>query len=208
MKTTMLEETHESHLVEQARRGDQRAFEELFAQSRERLLAMIGGRLSPAVRKHAEPEDVLQDTFIRALHSIERFSWHGAGSFRRWLESIATHILLDVVRRHGRRRVLQLDRDVSGEEEAPSKGLRRRERFERLRDSLETLRPDHQTVLKLSRLEGLPIKEIATRMGRSESAVKNLLLRATRQLKQTFGDTESLHLGGQHFEDPEDRHGG
>ena len=37
-------------------------------------------------------------------------------------------------------------------------------------------------------------------MDRSESAVKNLLLRATRKLRESFGDTESLNLG----DEPED----
>ncbi len=60
--------------------------------------------------------------------------------------------------------------------------------------ALRTLNPDHQTVLELSRMEGQSIRKIAERMERSESAVKNLLLRATRQLKLAFGDTESLRL--------------
>ena len=66
---------------------------------------------------------------------------------------------------------------------------------------METLSPDYRTVLRLSRMDGLSVKEIAVQMGRSESAVKNLLLRATKQLKLSFGDTESLNLGDGHFDD-------
>jgi DNA-directed RNA polymerase specialized sigma24 family protein len=49
-------------------------------------------------------------------------------------------------------------------------------------------------VIVLARVEELKIREIAERMERSESAVKNLLLRALRELRQNFGDTESLRL--------------
>lgn len=66
---------------------------------------------------------------------------------------------------------------------------------------MKGLSPDYRTVLRLVRMDGLSIKEIAKQMGRSESAVHNLLLRATRQLRQSFGDTESLNLGDGHFED-------
>ncbi len=62
--------------------------------------------------------------------------------------------------------------------------------------TLRTLSPEHQTVLELSRMEGQSIRKIAERMGRSESAVKNLLLRATRKLRESFGDTQSLGLEG------------
>ena len=64
---------------------------------------------------------------------------------------------------------------------------------------METLSEEHRTVLTLSRIDGLSIAEIAARMQRSESAVKNLLLRAMRQLKRCFGDTESLSLGDAHL---------
>ena len=50
-------------------------------------------------------------------------------------------------------------------------------------------------MLELARLELLPIAEVARRMGRSESAVKNLLLRATRSLRSSFGETDSFRLG-------------
>ena len=52
-------------------------------------------------------------------------------------------------------------------------------------------------------MEGLKVREIAERMGRSESAVKNLLFKATKKLKESFGDTESLNLPDRSLEDPE-----
>ena len=50
--------------------------------------------------------------------------------------------------------------------------MRRDERWERLRSSLEALSPDHREVIELARLEGLKINDIAERMGRSPGAVK------------------------------------
>ncbi len=97
--------------------------------------------------------------------------------------------------------MLRIDRDLTGDGTSPSKGIRRRERLARLEVSMKTLSPDYRTVLRLSRIDGLSIKEIAKQMGRSESAVKNLLLRATKQLRQSFGDTASLNLGDGQFED-------
>ena len=203
MYATMPDETQERQLVEQARSGDRRAFEALFLSVRERLLATIQSRLGPAARQGTDPEDVLQASFAKALHSIQRFEWQGDGSFRRWLESIAIHVTLDAVRHQGRRTVLRIDRDLKGDGSSPSKGIRRRERLDRLEVSMKALSPDYRTVLRLSRMDGLSIKEIANQMGRSESAAKNLLLRATKQLRQSFGDTESLNLGDGHFEDTE-----
>lgn len=203
MRAIMPDETQAGDLVERARSGDLQAFAELFEPLRPRLLASIRTRLSPAIRQRVDPEDVLQDTYVRGLHSLSRFDWRGEDSFGRWLEAIASHVALDVVRHEGRRPALRLERDVQGDGASPSRGLRRQERQERLMRALRTLSPDHQTVLELSRMEGQSIREIADRMGRTESAVKNLLLRATRRLRESFGDTESLGLDGGSSRDTE-----
>ena len=49
-------------------------------------------------------------------------------------------------------------------------------------------------MIELARLDGLPIQEIARRMDRSPNAVSQLLARALKQLRSSFGDTESLGL--------------
>ena len=196
MRAIMPDETRVRDLLERARNGDSQAFADLFEPLRPRLLATIRTRLSPAIRQRVDPEDVLQDTYIRGLHSLSRFEWQGEDSLARWLVAIASHVALDVVRHEGRRPALRIELDVRGDGTAPSRGLRRLERRERLMKALRTLSPEHQTVLELSRMEGQSIREIAERMERSESAVKNLLLRATRKLRESFGDTQSLGLEG------------
>ncbi len=94
----------------------------------------------------------------------------------------------------------ELPADARADGVSPSRHLQRSERFDRLQSSLDRLSPDHRRVVMLSRIDGLKIKEIAQRMNRSESAVKNLLLRALRELKSSFGDTESLHLPDGHLD--------
>lgn len=190
----MPNKTRVRDLVKRAQNGDLQAFAELFEPLRSRLLANIRTRLSPAIKQRIDPEDVLQDTYVRSLHSLSRFEWRGEDSFGRWLEVIASHVALDVVRYEGRRPALSIKHDVQGDGAAPSRGLRRKERRERLLKSLRTLSPDYQTVLELSRMEGKSIREIADQMERTESAVKNLLLRATRKLRESFGETASLGL--------------
>ncbi len=100
----------------------------------------------------------------------------------------------NLVRRKGWKKEFEIVRDVSGHLPSPSSNQRREERFERLSKSVESLSPDHRTVIRLARIEGLKIREIAERMNRSESAVKNLLLRAMRELRNSFGETDSFSL--------------
>ena len=66
--------------------------------------------------------------------------------------------------------------------------------FERLQSAVEELTPDQKKAVIFARIDGLRIKEIARRMDRSPEAVKQLLTRALKQLRSSFGDTESFHL--------------
>ena len=114
MHTIMPDDTRTQDLLQRAKSGDADVFAELFESLRPQLLRIIHGKLSPTIRQRVDPEDVLQDTFVRASHSVERFAWRGNGSFHRWIESIVTHVVLDVVRRQRRRADLQLDDDTVG----------------------------------------------------------------------------------------------
>jgi RNA polymerase sigma-70 factor (ECF subfamily) len=182
------------HLVRRAQEGDQAAFDELAKEHRERLVGFIYTRLGGGLRKKVEGDDIAQETLLKAFRLLNSFEWRGGDSFFRWLEGIAEHLILDLAARQQRRRELRLERDVRACGVSASKALRREERFHRLKKAIETLSPEHREVILLARIEGLPVSEIAMRLNRSPNAVAQLLWRALRKLRQTFGDTESLHL--------------
>jgi RNA polymerase sigma-70 factor (ECF subfamily) len=187
-------EPDEKELVERARGGDGAALEALLAREGPPLIAMIIARMGDELRRRVEPEDILQETFAWATRSIRRFEWRGPGSFHQWLRGIASHMLLKAARGGKRLPRLRLEREPTGDEPSPSRLLRRGERFERLRRAIDELSPEHREVLLLARIEGLPVQEIARRLGRTPNAVSLLIGRALKKLKERFGETESLHL--------------
>ena len=199
MSETMATQEPTSVLVERARSGDRQAFEALVDRYRSRLLRQIEARMGTGIQAKLTADDVLQETFACALESIDRFCWQGEESFYNWLGGIAEHVISNAARKKSWRQ-LEIKREVSAGGSSPSKHLRRNERFDRLQDALNHLSADHREALLLSRVEGLKVPEIAKRMNRSPNAVYKLLARALLELRQNFGDTESLHLPDRTFE--------
>ena len=56
-------------------------------------------------------------------------------------------------------------------------------------------------MLRLVRIEGLAVKDAARRLGKTPNAVSRSILRATRKLRELFGDTESLGLPDRSLEE-------
>ena len=59
-----------------------------------------------------------------------------------------------------------------------------------------------RNAIRLTRIEGQTIRQAAATMKRSETATYQLLWRATKRLKEAFGDTASLllwHVPPSHF---------
>jgi RNA polymerase sigma-70 factor, ECF subfamily len=83
-------------LIDQIRKGDQRAWEDLIARYEGRLLAFVDRRL----HDHAASEDVVQETFIGFLHSLPNFDVNR--ELQTYLFTIASHKLTDHLRRMGR----------------------------------------------------------------------------------------------------------
>src|SRR5712692_1789169 len=89
-------------LIERARGGDTRAFEDL-ARREERALYRHALRI---VGVPSDAEDVVQDAFLSAWRSIRSFE---GASFRAWLLRIATNRSLDLLRARKRRPELPLE---------------------------------------------------------------------------------------------------
>ena len=184
-------------LFDSAQGGDRAAFDQLMEHYHDRLRRFVDSRLGAHLRNRVDVDDILQETSFKAFKSMENVRWQGENALFSWLCGIALNNIYSYSRRY-----LKLS-DASPPEEAdqeasPSRHVRREERFDRLQNSLSRLSDEHQQVIRLTRIEGLPIREVAKRMNRSEKATGQLLWRATKKLKEGFGDTASLRL-------PEDR---
>src|SRR6516162_2640694 len=83
-------------LIEQIRRADPQAWENMIARYEGRLLAFVQRRL----HDRATSEDVVQETFIGFLNSLPHFD--DRRELQTYLFTIASHKLTDHLRRTGR----------------------------------------------------------------------------------------------------------
>lgn len=83
---TVVMESHETRaLLHKAQQGDRASFDRLVKAHRQRLEALIHSRLGARLKRVFDADDVLQETLVRALVSMDRFRWQGDDSFMRWL---------------------------------------------------------------------------------------------------------------------------
>lgn len=198
MKEIVVTQESEESLASSARAGDRSAFEVLLDLHRVHLERWVESRIGPKLRARIDVEDVVQETQLRAFESIGRFTWRGPDSFFRWLCVIAQHLIWNASKkRSGRDSRLVVEPPDSAV--TPSTTLRRQERFDRLEQSMRGLKTEEREAVQLSRIDGLRVKEVAKRMKRPEPTVRSLIARALKKLRDSFGDTESLHLPDQQF---------
>jgi RNA polymerase sigma-70 factor (ECF subfamily) len=176
-------------LIDRARSGDARAFEDL-ARREERALYRHALRI---VGTTSDAEDIVQDALFSAWRSIASFQ---GTSFRAWLFRIATNRALDQLRSRKRRPELPLDPpdddEVTwAEPVAPGPDLTQlagdREALAAVEAALEALPAEQRTALLLRDVEGFAYEEIAvittveigtvkSRIHRGRLAVRNALI--------------------------------
>jgi len=145
------------------------------------------------VRDPNDAEDLLQDTYLRALDRLG--SYRGEGEPEAWLRRIAVRLALNQLRARKLRRWLPLGggRDASEEtglepvdESGPSPdldaaGSERRRRLEQL---LARHPAKAQAAFALRVLEDRPYAEIAALIGCSEATARSLVSRTSSRLER------------------------
>ena len=76
-------------LIRCARQGDRDAIERLVAHYYGRVRPIVRARLGRALRRRVDSNDILQETFVDAVGSIDRFEAGGGSSLLAWLTRIA-----------------------------------------------------------------------------------------------------------------------
>ena len=153
----------------------------------------------------------MQQTYADVLRDIGRFVPHERGSMAAWLATVARRNLLDAVkmleadkRGGGRRRIDRAASDESftllldllaGETTTPSRHAARKEAQSILERTIQKLPTAYRRVITMYDLQGMPVQEVASTMGRSPGAVFMLRARALDRLRQEMG-TSSDFLSG------------
>lgn len=145
-----------------------------------------------------DAEDVLQETFIKALSALPTFE--GRSSLSTWLYRIAVNEALMLLRRRKPETLLtdnDGDEDESGESESaylidwcclPEEELLSDEAQRFLDKAIAQLPENLRLVFWLRDVEGLSIKETAETLGLSETNVKTRLLRARLKLREILSE--------------------
>jgi RNA polymerase sigma-70 factor (ECF subfamily) len=85
-------------VVERLQAGDRSALRDLYEAH---AAAVLRCAILPLCRDAVVAEDLLADTFVRALQHVDKFRWQGRGMLP-WLVRIAKNLSLDHLRRRGR----------------------------------------------------------------------------------------------------------
>jgi RNA polymerase sigma-70 factor (ECF subfamily) len=161
---------------------DAAAFGELY----DRHFLQVYRFVSRRVSDQALAEDLTAEVFFKALRKLHEFRER-----RRpivcWLYRIAANVVADHFASH--RSLVQLeDVAVSEDGDGVLEEVVRRDQERRVWQAVARLPKSQQLAMRLRFADDLPLAAIAAGMGRSEAAIKLLLHRAVRRLRQELSN--------------------
>lgn len=172
-------------LVDLAKQGDCEAFGALYDHYIPGVYRFLYARVSNV----SLAEDLTSETFFRALRSISSFSWQGK-NFGAWLTTIARNLLTDHYK-SGRSRLEVVAHEVPERVDtspATESLALASISSQDLVDAMDSLAPEQRDCLIMRFFQGLSTAETAAALGRSDGAVKQLQLRAVRNLAKRLPD--------------------
>jgi RNA polymerase sigma-70 factor (ECF subfamily) len=194
-----MNETERARLVQAAVVGDRDALQRLIMHYHGPLFGTIDGRLNARLRRFLDADDILQEAYAAAYRSIRACRFDGPAGFYKWLEAIAVNQLRNAERDHRRQK-----RDIARRQSAgpaattsypdlldrlsapgstPSRHLAKKEAAAAVLTSLARLTEDQRKVIRLRILEGRPVPEVASHLGKTETAIHGLCYRGLKELR-------------------------
>ena len=179
-----------------ARKGSEAAYRELLSRYERPVFSLV----FRMVRDRETAEDLAQETFIKVLNNLDRYS--PEFKFSSWLFKIANNLTIDHLRR---RRVDTISIEgapdavtaesakatsiavVSGDE-SPLEELESRELGTAIERAIGKLRPEYRACIMLRHVEDKSYEEIAEIVKLPLGTVKTYIHRARHELRAALGD--------------------
>jgi len=179
----------DTELVQRAIARDEVAIRSIMQTNNRRLYRLARGIL----RNDSEAEDVVQETYVRALTHLQDF--RGDSSLATWLSRIAMNEALGRLRRQRpgvelsslppgtlEAQIIQFPNSATSED--PEKTMAQREIQRVVEHAIDEL-PDHFRIVFITRvIEGMNVEETAEILGLKPETVKTRLHRARSMLRE------------------------
>jgi RNA polymerase sigma-70 factor, ECF subfamily len=189
-------------LLEQARKGDVAAVEQLLQRHREPVRRLIGLRMDPAIAARLDASDIVQEVLLEASRRLGEYLREGTMPFHLWIRHIAKDHIIDAHRRHRLAQRRAVDREQSlvkhhapdrssaelmqllDPELTPASAAIRQEMERRLHAAIAELEESDRDIIWMRHFEQLSNQEVASSLGLTEAAASMRYLRAMRKLRE------------------------
>jgi RNA polymerase sigma-70 factor (ECF subfamily) len=173
----------DEELVRAIRRGEARAFDELYGRYERRLF----GYLLRILRDRALAEDLFQDVFLEVLKRQEGPEFE-PGRFAGWLFTVARNRALGHLRSTERQKSALAEAELESPRPAsPDETHDRKTQLEAMVAALATLSEPHQDALLLKEVGGLTYRQIAAVQDVPEGTAKSRLHFAIKAIRRALG---------------------
>jgi RNA polymerase sigma-70 factor (ECF subfamily) len=168
-------------LVARAQAGDAVAFGSLY----DRYVDLVYRYIYYRVSNPSLTEDLVSETFLRALRRITSFTWQGK-DFGAWLVTIARNLIADHFKSSRYKLevatadMVDADRATDGPEATVLDTITNMT----LLEAVKLLGPEQQECIVLRFLNGFSVTETALAMNKTDGAIKALQYRAVQSLKR------------------------
>lgn len=188
-------------LITLYKNGNDKAFEELLNRHKNRVFTTI----VLIVKNYEVAEDLLQETFIKAVRMIKGGKYNEEGKFLPWISRIAHNLAIDYFRKHKRYPVLTVEDDSSVfqneslSEDSFEETQIKNETYEQLAQFIEALPDSQREVLIMRHFMQMSFLEIAdstgvsinTALGRMRYALINLR-KQMNQINTSYANNPNL----------------
>lgn len=204
------EMTLSMELVGRAQGGDLSAYNRIFERYYERVLHIVNIRLGKHIKRFVEAEDILQETFIAAVKTFDRFEMRHESSLIAWLARLAENKIREAVDyHHAQKRDRRRDRALVYVRDAMASGslhfdppasidlpvdqVSNKELTGIMNECLSEMSDDHREVILLRLYHKGSWAWVAEQMDKpTEGAARELFRRAKLSLIKRMGERTEI----------------
>ncbi|MEA2953662.1 MAG: polymerase sigma-70 factor, subfamily [Alphaproteobacteria bacterium] len=165
-------------------KGDQAAFEQLYAATRAKLFGVV----LRILRRHDLADEVIQETYLKV--------WRNAGQFDprlstpiTWMVAIARNRAIDLVRRRTEASIEEEPEAMDVAAESPNPLARREltEELTRLLACIGRLDAERQRLVLLAYYDGWSREQLAVKLDKPVNTIKTWLRRSLMEIRECLG---------------------